>query len=239
MIYFTDSIDLINSFCSTCKTTTKNFSDKLCRQCHSRLLYQCFNCKCIYKKLIGIQNHLKYDCLNDTIFYCNECNYSSPMKLQLLKHIQKEHSSLVTTSTYNCSKCNKKFQKLQNMQAHEKMCGLEPILQCKYCLFRTKSKSSYSWHLRNKHPEHDSQNYHCCSKCGKKYKNLNTLNHHIKYSCEKSPLYHCDHCEFKIDLKYKLSLHMQKCHPLLYSKVKLNNKQRDMYIDRFIRRIYD
>ena len=209
-------------YCPKCKAASTNYEDKKCQDCETTLLFQCTNCTCIYKRLIGIQTHIKYECYKQPIFHCYECGYKTVRKSQLIKHIQNEHIILlVSKNLYECSICYSKFKNEKSALVHERACAIEFIFQCKYCPFKTKFRHGLRIHKQRMHQEFCTKNYIKCPDCEKKYKNLHSLNRHIKKLCGQIPKFKCDHCPYKVNRKYYLIKHIQLNHSDLFLEKKL------------------
>ncbi|XP_014222751.1 zinc finger protein 711-like isoform X1 [Trichogramma pretiosum] len=208
---------LIRMYCSKCKRGFHNYTEKTCQLCKSDILYQCTNCTCVYKTFIMIQNHLKYDCAEDKIFYCTVCSYSSTYKTQLRLHLKNEHPYLYNKQPVHlCSLCNKKFKSQYNALAHERVCGFEQVHSCDFCTFKAKSRAGLKIHCTTKHQKQDDS-YHKCPKCYLRFRTIGNLNRHIKRSCCNKSKYQCDHCDFKTNKRYPLMEHMQRNHSELFN----------------------
>ncbi|XP_008207197.1 zinc finger protein 556-like isoform X1 [Nasonia vitripennis] len=213
--------DLIQMYCYKCKTASMNYIDKKCHICQTSMLFQCRNCTCLYKKLIIVQNHIKYECYKERKFQCADCGYKSPSKIQLAKHIRNEHLNVVEPQkSFECLQCHRKYKIESNMLAHEKICSQGMTIQCRHCTFKTKFSRSLAIHMQMKHSELSIESQHQCPDCGKRYKYLKSLNRHIRSLCGEKLKFECDNCNYKSNRKYYLAKHMQEEHPQLFFKSK-------------------
>jgi KRAB domain-containing zinc finger protein len=207
-------------YCIQCNKVTINYIDRKCDDCQTLLLFQCIICDRLYKRLITIQNHIKYECHKESIYYCNECSFESSFKMHLIIHIQNEHSVPVSSKeVYMCSVCQRKFSNQQNMLSHARICTHELILRCKYCSFKTKLSYILTKHVEIKHKKGDRKDYQC-SNCGKKYEHLKNMMRHKRRSCGQKLRFECDHCKYTTDRKHLLVKHMQQNHSELFYRNK-------------------
>ena len=108
----------------TCDKCDKHFAFKSVYRIHVRThlrswIHRCFagTCKCEYKWPQDlhrhIQTHLKYT------YGCNVCDYASPQKYLLKRHLKK-HSD---KSYYNCDKCDFVCKWYTQLKRHSKKCS--------------------------------------------------------------------------------------------------------------------
>jgi len=84
--------------------------------------HKCVHCNKSFKTKNYLNNHIKHIHLKDKIFYCDMCEYSSPKKGNLKRHML-THTGL---RPFSCSFCEFRFGRSDELQRHERICKKQP-----------------------------------------------------------------------------------------------------------------
>lgn len=188
-----------------CNKCAKSFSTKHVLKTHSK------NC--------GLPQHLVRWHSNCKTLFCDSCQYQTPVKTKLARHIQAKHLKR-DYKINHCNKCGKNYFLLSSLQRHSYVCSSskDPIrYSCDSCEFTTVHRESLSSHMKAKHLPRDP-NANKCSHCKKTYSSKSKLLRHAKI-CDKNiesflqvKLISCDHCNFRTRHKESIVGHMKAKH---------------------------
>ena len=160
------------------KRHVKSMHDKeyICLIC-----YEAFSNERKLEKHKAIYGHLKERVKAKDEFECSKCDFKTSRKDSLLRHKRLKHQAyrkdftaieetLRENSKWTCSKCNKTFSKVEEIESHVINCQ---EFKCYVCDKEFTMKSSLKRHLEKMHPT-------ICKKCGKRFKFDKSLKKHEK-----------------------------------------------------------
>ncbi|KAF7412294.1 hypothetical protein HZH66_001190 [Vespula vulgaris] len=209
---------------------------------------QCSKCSLTISNYHNLKRHYARVHNNDNILTCNECNAVFNKKHQLIQHIAVHFG----VTSYNCSKCNKKYVNIKRLKRHETI--HEKGQKSYSCQVEQCSEVFDKWALLCKHKKTHHINDYKCDQCEKVFSNETRLKNHSKIheksrlliscpykDCQRSYLfesnlnnhikiYHlgqrfiCDICKAGLSSKQKLIEHM-RIHESKIKKIKNINKQ--------------
>ena len=136
------------------------------------------NGKCLEKHK-AIYGHLKERVKTKDEFQCSKCDFKTSRKDSLLRHKRLKHQiyrkeftaieeTLRENSSWTCSKCNKTFTSVEEIEDHVISCQ---EFKCNLCAKKFTMKSSLKRHLEKQHPT-------VCKKCRKRFKFKKNLKKH-------------------------------------------------------------
>lgn len=188
---------------------------------------KCSNCKKIFSCKSVLVNHLKI-CgpspkSRSPSFFCDNCEYKTNFKTCLVTHMQSKHLPKVQKSYSNklkCTKCGNNYTSRGSLKSHSKICGKTQKFKqslrhffCDLCDYKSHRKSLLSTHIQKKHLPRNSKS-HVCSKCGKNFESIRTLNMHSRI-CGKTrefkrslKRFSCDHCGQRSCTKASILTHI-------------------------------
>lgn len=194
---------------------------------------QCSKCSLTISNYHNLKRHYARVHNNDNILTCNECNAVFSKKHQLIQHIAIHFG----VTSYNCSKCNKKYVNIKRLKRHETI--HEKGQKSYSCQVEQCSEVFDKWALLCKHKKTHHINDYKCDQCDKVFSNETRLKNHSKIheksrlliscpykDCQRSYLfesnlnnhikiYHlgqrfiCDVCKAGLSSKQKLIEHMR------------------------------
>ncbi|CAH1974856.1 unnamed protein product [Acanthoscelides obtectus] len=194
-------------------------------------LQKCIHCDTKFSTKIFLGNHIinKHPdfigSVSSKIHECKHCTYKTTVKGKLAKHMLKHPDAKSSYKLNECIHCNRTFINKQNLNIHiikkhpEHAASVtSKIHECKYCVFKTTSKSDLHRHVR-KHPGayEPKECVHCDAVFkDKKSSDNHIINKHPEYIASvTSKIYECKYCVFKTTSKSDLHRHMRK-HPGAY-----------------------
>lgn len=66
--------------------------------------------------------------------------------------------------------------------------------------------------ISNKNVFSEECRIHKCGTCGRRYKNLGDLKHHMRKECSRTPSEQCPLCPYATHRRYNLKLHLKRIH---------------------------
>ena len=106
-------------------------------------------------------------------FTCNECNYQTHARVNVLRHISAEHLGI----SHPCDQCGKGFTHSSNLHQHMKRKHTKNFaLQCDQCEKQFQFESRLKAHINDKH----LGVRHKCPKCKSQFPEINNLKKHIR-----------------------------------------------------------
>ena len=203
---------IYNCFEPECSFET-NMKTKILRHLEKihKLIKNGFCMKCnkpfagnLYKKFKHMEDHatgaeLKHKC------FVTDCSFSANFKREVIEHLEQDHELIKDNK---CQKCNVDLRskieyKYSHFEVHYKggykcdICGKEFLL-----------KGNLAMHKRYTH----SDEVHGCEHCGKTFKNLKTLDSHLKSHDENKQRYQCHLCINSYSTKQGLEYHISRVH---------------------------
>ncbi|KAJ8675113.1 hypothetical protein QAD02_010899 [Eretmocerus hayati] len=176
-------------------------------------MVECYECDlCDYKCLNGQamawhrQQHDLPEGEQIPIFICNECNFSTWNKSQLVTHMKRKHKELVEGP--DCPYAAGPIVNLRGELVEEFNELGEPVMHCDYCDYITKNKHVLKVHVIRKHT--DQWNFEC-DQCGKKFKVKADLTNHMRFQHKEQPIM-CDVCGKQCRNSNLLYLHQKFAH---------------------------
>lgn len=114
--------------------------------------FECVVCSKGYTSYSGMYVHSKLSCQPSTpTYYCNDCPYSCTSQDNMLRHMNKSHSSQFPVKI-RCPRCRDVFSSYARLKKHERVCGVT-LYDCKFCPYRPRYIDSYRKHLEEFHSE--------------------------------------------------------------------------------------
>ena len=153
---------------------------------------------------------------NASEFTCNYCNYSTPKRYLLSRHM-KSHSE---DRPHKCHVCERGFKTLASLHNHVNThTGTKPHA-CKYCEATFTTSGELVRHVRYRHTH---EKPHKCPDCDYMSVELSKLKRHMRCHSGERP-YQCPHCTYAspdtFKLKRHLRIHTGKIVKLQFTKLK-------------------
>ncbi|KAK2157921.1 hypothetical protein LSH36_181g01043 [Paralvinella palmiformis] len=132
---------------------------------------------------------------------CNYCNYTSPKKYLLTRHM-KTHSD---ERPHKCHICDRGFKTVASLQNHiNTHTGVHPH-KCKECDAAFTTSGELVRHVRYRHTY---EKPHKCPECDYASVELSKLKRHMRSHTGERP-YQCPHCTYASPDTYKLKRHLR------------------------------
>ena len=113
----------------------------------SHRLSYCDNCKVI----IPHREWRSHPCnIDNEVFSCDKCEYTTPRKYNLKTHIRRVHSD-----KFACDKCSRKFKTIEKLQKHVEAVH-SSCFKCEICNQQFGSLTSKKRHKKASHMQQDS-----------------------------------------------------------------------------------
>ena len=122
---------------------------------------------------------------------------------------QTEADIQISSSKYQCKKCNKTFSSTSSLGVHNRV-KHDPnveIVQCPHCNYKTRSKSNLQTHILGAHEGEMIQCIHCDFKTRRKA----GIQYHIQ-AVHAEPTLQCAKCDYKASIKNNLTRHILAKH---------------------------
>ena len=139
---------------------------------------------------------------------CEECGYAFSQKGNLLKHIERVHST--SKKNYVCDECGHATDNKTNLESHKKIHSKEEKkFRCDQCPYA----SHFSRMLR-KHTAivHDKIRNHACAQCAYAASSADNLRKHIKAVHQNIRDHVCGDCGYAASEKSNLMKHIEGMH---------------------------
>ncbi|KAG8308264.1 hypothetical protein J6590_002353 [Homalodisca vitripennis] len=125
-------------------------------------MYACEMCGKLYSHAVTLRQHVKHVCGKAPRHCCQLCDYKTPVRGTLLRHLRTVHKQDIPPErfTVNNSKyttrhlctCGKHYKNKASLVWHIRHeCGKAPAHSCPHCVYKTRVRSSLLRHLRNVH----------------------------------------------------------------------------------------
>ncbi|XP_064639829.1 uncharacterized protein LOC135495296 [Lineus longissimus] len=150
------------------------------------------------KKIIKILPKKVPQC---THLMCNYCNYTSPKKYLLTRHM-KTHSE---ERPHKCNICDRGFKTVASLQNHHDTHTGTKRHKCKECESAFTTSGELVRHVRYKHTH---EKPHKCTECDYASVELSKLKRHMRSHTGERP-YACPHCCYASPDTYKLKRHLR------------------------------
>ena len=132
------------------------------------------------------------------MFCCEQCNFKSKQKYDLIRHIAAVHNK---EKPFACSKCNHKCSLQQNLKKHiAAVHNKEKPFACTRCKFKCSQKMQLQRHITT---VHNKEKPFTCPECNFKCSQKNAMKIHINYKHKKmttrrvEPNAYCQHNRLK------------------------------------------
>ena len=136
-----------------------------------------------------------------TQLMCNYCNYTSPKRYLLTRHM-KTHSE---ERPHKCHICDRGFKTVPSLQNHiNTHTGVRPH-KCKECDSAFTTSGELVRHVRYRHT---FEKPHKCTECDYSSVELSKLKRHMRSHTGERP-YQCPHCSYASPDTYKLKRHLR------------------------------
>ncbi len=136
-----------------------------------------------------------------TQLMCNYCNYTSPKRYLLSRHM-KTHSE---ERPHKCHICERGFKTVGSLQNHiNTHTGVRPH-KCKECDASFTTSGELVRHVRYRHT---FEKPHKCTECDYSSVELSKLKRHLRSHTGERP-YNCPHCSYASPDTYKLKRHLR------------------------------
>jgi len=176
-----------------------------------------------FKKIKGTKRKLaqRGGSSGDTLFSCDQCEYTCSSKLNLTVH-QEKHAGV----QHKCDECKFTTESITSLKKHYKLNHeADAEIKCADCNYITRNKYSYKKHVMR---QHSNQMYYC-DNCDYSTKHSNLLKEH-RESKHEGLTHPCPHCDHVSTLKRNLKLHIEAVHkhikyPCEYCDYKASQKQ--------------
>ncbi|XP_014217454.1 zinc finger protein 37-like [Copidosoma floridanum] len=171
-------------YCLKClKYFEKTYGEKQrnCKECEGVLYHECKACEKRYRNYCDMTMHLKYDCNEEKVLACKQCEYTTSRRARLNDHYKAMHTVTDSKDFINCPKCQRSFRFVRYLRWHlVHECGDENWNYCpeKNCDFKTKYATSLRKHMNIHYRDESVTND--CAKCGKKYKTRGAMLNHVR-----------------------------------------------------------
>ncbi|XP_013416137.1 zinc finger protein 26 isoform X1 [Lingula anatina] len=180
---------------------------------HKKYIQVCSEEECDFTctTIQDITNHLKKEHNTDPPHKCPFCNYVTPLKGYLKRHIDRH---FLRGKLYICELCSKVYMNekrlLQHKYSHHGLVDADKVVRCTYqdCSFLTYSSVTMENHCRAKHTE--EKNFPC-PQCNKRLSTKRSLHAHILSRHELRYTCNCPNCGKMLIDKAALKLHQLRC----------------------------
>ena len=185
--------------CNQCAKSYFHKSDLLRHMKKDHESFACENCEQSYSKLTDLKKHANQFC-----HFCME-----HIGTQLKRHLKSAHKDI----RYPCDKCDKSFDRPDNLQRHIKSDHLNIQYTCEICDKSFTNQGNLKKHI---YSDHTNKEYPC-EECDKWFKDQGNLQRHIK-SDHLNIQYPCDKCDKSFDRQDNLQRHIKSVHEnILYN----------------------
>ena len=150
---------------------------------------------------------------------CNQCKYESLKKVEMIKHVKKEHGKYQSNSksSKTCETCGQDFKNNRNLQRHVRVLHKKVLpYVCDKCEYKAGEERQLVRHIKRVHEglfESEARPTLTCPECdyttnwGK-----SKIKNHIKTVHEKIKDFKCPSCEFCCSQRGNLRLHIEQVH---------------------------
>ena len=154
-----------------------------------------------------------------TEFLCDQCDYKSPSKTLLKRHVQTTHEAM----KFNCDQCDYNTTTKHNLILHTKENHQNKISKGEQCDYKSPSKTLLNRHIETKH---EVTKFHC-DQCNYKATTKNNLNSHTEENHQNisttkkiytSKRIKCELCDRKLNKEETFIRHKNQDHKAESSK---------------------
>ncbi|CAL4122293.1 unnamed protein product [Meganyctiphanes norvegica] len=231
-------IHLEEKKCPKCDYTSKikaQLEIHIASQCETVQAFKCKECGKQFSSEPFLKRHKIIHSAKKP-YECTECNFKSSHSQSLRSHLRKVHNKRdEDIYTFPCSKCEKKFASMGEVQLHLKLKRCE--FKCPHCNFMCKLSKDMKKHRKYRHytkrniacPEcprtfqsnwqlekhitaiHDGEKLYLCGQCNKSFGFKASLQKHLK-TIHDDITYSCEECDFKTTTEHNLEVHIVRKH---------------------------
>ena len=187
---------------------------------HMEFSYQCDECPYQFTEKDHLKEH-KQNHHNKTNvrnnqsnlkFSCISCDYSTPYKSNLKKHIELVHTAISNDKKYRykCDECGYQATQKGHLKAHKASQHEGIRYPCTQCDYQATEKGHLTKHIES---VHDKIKYDC-PHCAYQSTNKSNLRTHIK-SIHEGKRYPCQICGHQATRSSHLRTHMRKLHGIM------------------------
>lgn len=151
--FLTGGENLIELRCSKCDTSVadaKSQNAVHCRNCKTKLIFRCLECKEVYDNRTSIMHHLSSPC-KTWRYYCFICDFAATARKAVEDHLKTVHADIDLANYRSCAKCGRTLKNLALLKSHIQICRREPNFLCDHCPYKTKYKKDLSRHSQIYH----------------------------------------------------------------------------------------
>jgi len=163
-------------------------------------------------------------------YSCNECDFKSTNKTNVMIHIVEGHDKNKYNSDhktnqnsnlkrhvetvhedikFKCELCDLCYTQKEMLEAHVRSLHTGVMhYKCEYCNYKAKWKQSIKHHVKS---VHEGTMYHQCDHCEFNATCKETVKRHVE-AVHDGIRYRCDHCDFKTTFQAILKNHVQAVH---------------------------
>ena len=109
-------------------------------------------------------------------FVCDSCEYKSPSKTLLRRHMENFHKIDNSKENYPCNQCEYKATTKDGLKVNKNLNHNETMYQCNQCDYKASTKDNISEHTNSHHEE----TKHHCNQCEYKATTNTNLKGHIE-----------------------------------------------------------
>ena len=180
---------------------------------------QCSPCEKTFVNESTLKSHMKavhdYE-QNDEYFCksceghrtsCDNCIFKSNCNQLKENHIKQKHKLKQKSTNKQCSKCEFKTSKDEELKIHEEShLDMEGVYRCTPCEQIFKKEHEFREHMRSKHVNEEQEEYNC-EKCDFVTDCKQLLENHMK---QKHREWNCLHCSYQGSNKTNLEKHQEE-----------------------------
>ncbi|CAH0403856.1 unnamed protein product [Chilo suppressalis] len=213
-----------DTFVSVERHMNSHFGNYVCKECgtgfvtqqrlnmhvknkHIEGSYTCEICKKVFTTLPKRNNHVATVHNMAKRFKCTKCSERFTEYIKRHRHMVQQHG--VTPSLYNCTLCDKCFDRRHNLSNHMRRYHLEERnYQCNLCSYKGFNNNALKLHM----VRHDGDKIFECDVCKKSFVRKKTLEEHMR-THNNDRRFACGVCGQTFIQKCSLQGHLKKYHP--------------------------
>ena len=150
---------------------------------------------------------------------CNQCKFESLKRIEMVRHVRKEHGKVVTSSNSSktCGTCQQVFKNNRNLQRHVRVLHKKELpYACEKCEYKAGEERQLLRHVKRVHDglfESEARQTLKCPKCDYTTNwGRSKIKNHIKTVHDKIKDFQCPSCEFCCSQRGNLRLHVEQVH---------------------------